>query len=228
MQRLQTELDELGYDSVAMDVPVDDPTKDLNDYGQAVADSLAGRDNLVGIFHSRAGNYGPRAVNLLNDPRTGEGPFRQMIFLAASFEPQTLQAFGPLEAHHTTIPRHSPASRAAIVRRPDLGPDMTEFDRSRAVQFLYHDVSDHKLVVEAIRHLRPQRRPVVEPTLDRWPRIPQDYIVCTEDRMVRPDWSRLAAREFLGVDPYILPGGHSPFLSRPRDLARMLAFLAVK
>jgi hypothetical protein len=47
-------------------------------------------------------------------------------------------------------------------------------------------------------------------------------IVCAEDRAISPDWSRTAAREALGVEPYELPGSHSPFLSRPRRLADVL------
>jgi hypothetical protein len=40
--------------------------------------------------------------------------------------------------------------------------------------------------------------------------------------MVSPDYGRRAARLQLGVDPIELPGGHSPFLSRPRVLAQAL------
>jgi hypothetical protein len=46
--------------------------------------------------------------------------------------------------------------------------------------------------------------------------------VAAEDRIVNPAWSRRAARERLGVDPVELPGGHSPFLSRPGPLAEVL------
>lgn len=37
---------------------------------------------------------------------------------------------------------------------------------------------------------------------------------------------RLQARERLGVDPIELPGGHSPFVGRPAELARAIATLA--
>ena len=38
-------------------------------------------------------------------------------------------------------------------------------------------------------------------------------IVCAEDRVVDPAWSRRVARDRLGVEPIELPGGHSPFLA---------------
>ena len=51
-------------------------------------------------------------------------------------------------------------------------------------------------------------------------------IVCAEDRAVNPAWSRRVARDWLNVEPIELPGAHSPFLSRPRELAALLDRLA--
>jgi Alpha/beta hydrolase family len=56
----------------------------------------------------------------------------------------------------------------------------------------------------------------------RWPDAQAAYILCTGDRVVSPGYSRRAAREQLGVDPVEMAGGHSPFLSRPRELATLL------
>ena len=39
---------------------------------------------------------------------------------------------------------------------------------------------------------------------------------------MNPAWGKVAPRERLGVDPVLLPGSHSPFLSRPADLAQVL------
>ena len=47
-------------------------------------------------------------------------------------------------------------------------------------------------------------------------------IVASEDRAIDPAWSRVAARERLGVDAVEVPGGHSPFLARPAELADVL------
>ncbi|MGB0096134.1 MAG: hypothetical protein WBP81_26810 [Solirubrobacteraceae bacterium] len=40
--------------------------------------------------------------------------------------------------------------------------------------------------------------------------------------MVRPQWSRIAAPQRLGVEPIELPGGHSPMLANPKHLADIL------
>jgi pimeloyl-ACP methyl ester carboxylesterase len=71
-------------------------------------------------------------------------------------------------------------------------------------------------------------KPFVETTpLAAWPELPSSYVLGTEDRACNPDWSRRAARERLGVEPIELEGSdHSPFLSRPDELARLLVELA--
>ena len=45
------------------------------------------------------------------------------------------------------------------------------------------------------------------------------------ERVIDPAWSRRMSRELLGVEPVELDGGHSPFLSRPAELASVLAQL---
>ena len=52
------------------------------------------------------------------------------------------------------------------------------------------------------------------------------YVVCTRDAVIRPEWQRWAARDFLGVEPLELDAGHSPMLERPRELAALLDALA--
>jgi hypothetical protein len=59
-------------------------------------------------------------------------------------------------------------------------------------------------------------------SLDDYPELPTHYVVCDEDRLINPVWSRQFARERLGANLIELPGSHSPFLSRPRRLATVL------
>jgi hypothetical protein len=51
-------------------------------------------------------------------------------------------------------------------------------------------------------------------------------IVCRDDRAVNPAWGRTSARERLGIDAVQIDGGHSPFLTRPAELARLIHTLA--
>jgi pimeloyl-ACP methyl ester carboxylesterase len=77
----------------------------------------------------------------------------------------------------------------------------------------------------ALARIRPQaQKPYDEQTpLTTWPDVDSAYIVPTEDRAVNPAWARKAARERLGVEGHEMIGAdHSPFLSRPAELARLL------
>jgi pimeloyl-ACP methyl ester carboxylesterase len=87
---------------------------------------------------------------------------------------------------------------------------------------------DEASVAAALARLRPQSAAnyTVPYPLTAFPDVPCTSIVCTEDRLVGPDWSRRVARERIGADLVELPGSHSPFWSRPRELARVLDALA--
>ena len=47
-------------------------------------------------------------------------------------------------------------------------------------------------------------------------------IVCRDDRAINPDWVRAAAHDRLGVEATEIDGGHSPFMTRPAELAQLL------
>lgn len=96
-------------------------------------------------------------------------------------------------------------------------------DASLARQFMYADCDD-ETAENAIRRLRPQAQsPYSKPcSLDSYPSVPTTYIVCSQDRLVNPAWSREFAITGLGAELVELPGSHSPFMSRPVDLADIL------
>ena len=64
---------------------------------------------------------------------------------------------------------------------------------------------------------------MTEPTpLTAWPDVESRSIVCRDDRAINPAWVRAAARDRLGVEAVEISGGHSPFLTRPVELALAL------
>jgi hypothetical protein len=219
---LQAELENQGHPTIVMDLPLSSPNSTFDTYAEIIADTLKDRQNVTGVFHSRAGNYGPRAVNLLQARYPGRVIVSSMVFLSSSFENDTLHALGRPSPDEKTPPRNSPESRKAIIDRKDLGENMKAISPELAHEFLYHDVEDEALVTAAVAHLVPQNRPANEPTLHSWPGVSQHYIYCEDDRMVSPDWSQYVAENWLGIQPLHIPGGHSPFLSRPRTLADTL------
>jgi hypothetical protein len=58
--------------------------------------------------------------------------------------------------------------------------------------------------------------------LAAWPSVESDYIVCRDDHALNPAWGRTAARERLGIEAAEIDGSHSPFLTRPAELADSL------
>jgi pimeloyl-ACP methyl ester carboxylesterase len=60
------------------------------------------------------------------------------------------------------------------------------------------------------------------------PYVPTTVLAPTEDRLFPLEFQRRLTRERLGegVEFAEMPGGHLPFLSRPRDLAARLVELA--
>ncbi len=51
--------------------------------------------------------------------------------------------------------------------------------------------------------------------------LPRSFIVCLQDR-AQPRWLADVTARRLGVEPLTIDASHSPFLSRPEELARLL------
>jgi hypothetical protein len=66
----------------------------------------------------------------------------------------------------------------------------------------------------------PPRKSRTEP-----PSLRCTYVVCSEDQIINPEWSRRKVRE-IGADIVELPGSHSPLISRPPALADVLLRVA--
>lgn len=62
--------------------------------------------------------------------------------------------------------------------------------------------------------------------LTTWPDVPSSSILAREDSAVGTDWARHAAKDRLNTTVDEIDGGHSPFLSRPSQLADLLHQIA--
>jgi pimeloyl-ACP methyl ester carboxylesterase len=76
---------------------------------------------------------------------------------------------------------------------------------------------------EAARHLRPQTWAISDARFAGSLAAPSSYISPSDDRLLESGWFRARARELLGVEAIEIDADHSPMLSRPRELARLLA-----
>jgi pimeloyl-ACP methyl ester carboxylesterase len=215
-ERLTPELEALGHRVITMDLPVGDGSATFDDYADVVCgvlpDDSDGAPILVG--HSLAGATVPLVA--------ARRPIARIVYLCAMppipglpFAEQVSQESEMLYPHYTRgLGEADSGGRYAWIHK-----DLARFH-------LFGDCDD-ATVSDAFERLRPQAVGVymVPCSLSARPAAPSTYIVCTEDRMVNPQWSRRIARDWLHADIVEMPGSHSPFLSRPKALASVLAGL---
>jgi pimeloyl-ACP methyl ester carboxylesterase len=204
---LVDELEGRGERVIAPDLPCEDPDATLDDYAQAVVDAASVFDEpVIVVGHSLAG----LTVPLIPSRR----PVAELVFVAAILpvpgEPAGA-ALGP-EAFSTGFDE--------LLARHQADGSWTH---ETATAAFYHDVPE-PLRTEAVGALRDQQ---FGPTTETWPiasypDVPMRYVACEDDRIIDPAWQVRTARERLGVEADVLPGSHSPMLSRPAELADLL------
>ena len=215
-ERLVPELEARRHRVVAMDLPCDDPTAGCARYAEVVDGALPAADDLVLVGHSLGG----LTIPLLPARR----PVRLLVFLCAVL-PSPGESLGDQLAREPAIYADGYAPHPGRVTHPDGTTSWPDADAARAV--FYHDCAPAAARRAWSRLRRQAPRPRAEPSpLTAWPATPCASILGREDRAIAPAWSRRAARERLGVEARELPGGHSPFLARPAELAVVLDGLA--
>jgi pimeloyl-ACP methyl ester carboxylesterase len=92
----------------------------------------------------------------------------------------------------------------------------------RAVEFFFHDCAD-EVAAAACSQLRPMSMAAMGGVVGApaWREVPASYVVCTDDRAI-PVALQHACAARVG-DVREMPTSHSPFLSRPDELARVIA-----
>ena len=208
---LRKELDLGGHSSTAVGLPIEDPDAGAERYAdEIIASTPKNEGPVVLVGHSMAGLTIPIVA--------GRIPTAIAIYLAAlipvpglSFDAQGAGAGAGF------VPSVSPT------QAPDGGSIWPE---QGAIEIFFHDC-DPEVAIAAARRLRSQQWLITQEVtpLREWPAVPSAYILCTEDRVVSRAYSVQAAHDLLGVEAAEMPGGHSPFLSRPADLAARLAAL---
>jgi pimeloyl-ACP methyl ester carboxylesterase len=212
--QLTPELRSLGHDVVAMDLPCDDTTATFETYADVVTRAVEDRDDDVVVVGHSLGGY---TIPLVAAQR----PVRRLVFLCALI-PTPGRSLGD------ELADDPPMLVPGYLDGLSISEGATRWvDDDLARDLLYADCSDDD-ARDAVSHLRPQAvthygHPF---PLENMPDVERAYVVCSEDRIVDPGWSRANAPGRLGVEPIELPGSHSPFLSRPKELARLLNALA--
>lgn len=224
--RVIPELAVLGHEAIALDLPghgeraAERPANYLGRI-QPILDVLREGDVLVG--HSGGGYDIAVAANAAPE-KVGH-----MIFLAAGLPVEgksVVEATGG--ATETDASGHARATKlmddaTGMLRfiRPLPDGTMEWTSREGAREFFYHDCDD-ATVDWAFSKLSPGISPFPDEKLhlpELWrTQPPRSYILCLQDRSKPHDMSEEVIRR-LGVAPLTIDASHSPFLSRPAELA---------
>ena len=190
---VERELQERGHRTVAPDLPIEDDDASLLDNAQAVIDAIEA---------------------------THDGG--ELVVVGQSWGGYV----APIVAERASADRL--VLVAPMIPRPgETNDEMWDatgwtFPHDEADAF-YHDV-DPALAAEAKSRERGQSETTgQEPwPLEAWPDVPTHVIIGRDDRFFPADWLRGVVRDRLGIEPDELPTGHTPALSRPRELVELM------
>ena len=208
---LVAELEQRGHRAIAVDLPCEDAAATFSDYADAVVASLEDVNDVVLVGHSLGGHTVPLVA--------ARRPVRRLVYLCALLADPGRSLLDQLgDEPEMLLPRY----------REGLGSDeqgrsfFTDFEIAREVFYADCDEGAARAAFERLR-AQAQAAHTVACPLEAHPDVPTEYVVGGADAIVNPEWSRRVAQERLGIEPVELPGSsHSPFLSRPAELAALL------
>jgi pimeloyl-ACP methyl ester carboxylesterase len=218
---LMPELDKLGHRVYTLDLPIGDPSIGASGYADAVAEAIDAAESNRSLKDRDAGPpviVGHSMSGLVIPLVAARRPVRRLVFLSA-FLPRPGVSINQQRA---TEPIDAPQA-PSTAEWTDLGQDVWSVGPATATEIFFHDAPP-KMAAWAASQLRPQAYRVMNEItpLTEWPKVESAYILCRDDHAANPAWSRTAARERLGVEAIELDGGHSPFLTRPAELAHTI------
>jgi Alpha/beta hydrolase family len=195
---VERELRQRGHDTLAPDLPCDDDSAGLSEYADTVVSATGDRRGLIVAAQSFGGFTAPLVAARV--------PV-EMLVLVAGMIPAPQEAPGDWPAN---------TGFDEVMRR--------QAQRYAGQDLIYHDVPP-ALAEQARRNARNQSdTPGHAPwPLQAWPPVPTRFVLCTDDRFFPPEFMRRLVADRLGVVPDEITAGHAVALSRPRELARLLA-----
>ncbi len=203
---VQHALRDRGHEAVAPDLPTDREDATWDDCVSTVVDSVAGAEDLVLVGHSAGGFVVPLVAQRV-DPLL-QVYVAGMVPRSGETAAQWFDDVGWFEA------------------MAEQSSDGVTGSADPLVGF-YHDVP-RDLAAQAMARERPTSQQLGN---TQWPPVALSgadarYVVTTRDRFIPSSVQRRVAAERLGITrPDEIDAGHCPHLSRPEELAGMLAGL---
>jgi hypothetical protein len=193
---------EAGHDAIAADLPGDDETAGLPRYTDLVVDAIGSRSDIVLVAGSLGGFTAPLVCERV--------PVRELVLVNAMI-PAPGERPRDWWAHTDALQAQEVAARAG-----GYGP----FD---VATYFLHDV-DAEIAAEGERYQRPEADIAFESVCDftAWPAVSIRVLAGADDRFFPVSFQRRVARDRLGVEADVLPGGHLLPLVQPRQVADYL------
>ena len=195
---VERELRQRGHDTFAPDLPCDDDSAGLAEYADTVVKAIGARRGLIVAAQSFGGFTAPLVAARV--------PVDMLVLVA-----------GMIPA-----PGETPGDWPVNTGFDEVMPQQAR--RYAGADLIYHDVPP-ALAEQARRYARDQSdTPGQAPwPLEAWPSVPTRFVLCTEDRFFPPEFMHRVVADRLGVVPDEIAAGHAVALSRPRELANLLA-----
>jgi pimeloyl-ACP methyl ester carboxylesterase len=192
-----------GHEAIAVQLPGPDPRAGLPEYAHLIVSAIDGRDDVVLVAASIGGFTAPLVAEKV--------PIRSLVLVNAMIP---VPGETPGTWWGNTGWEHA---RDAAAREGGYG---TDFDLS--VYFL-HDVPPEVLASGEDQQF-PEADAVFGSVCDflAWPDVPIRVAVGADDRFFPVSFQRRVARERLGIEADVLPGGHLIALAQPAPLAGYL------
>ena len=196
-------LREAGQEAIAVDLPGDDPAAGLPECAGLVTSAVGSRGDVTLVAQSLGGFTAPLVA--------AQVPVASVIFVNAM-----IPSPGETPGAWWDNTGWAQARTAAAQR----GGYATEFDL--AVYFL-HDVPP-EVAAAGEPYQRPEADVVFgsECTFTEWPPVPIRAVAGADDRFFPVGFQQALARDRLGIEADVLPGGHLIALAQPARLAGYL------
>lgn len=196
-------LREAGHEAIAVDLPGADPHAGLPEYARLVSAAIGDRPDVVLVAQSLGGFTAPLVAATV--------PVAEIVFVNAMI---------PVPGETPGAWGDNTGSSKARVAAAERGGYSTEFDLET---YFLHDVPA-EVAAAGEAHQRPEADVVFESVCDfgAWPPVPVKVVAGADDRLFPVDFQRRVARERLGVQADVLPGGHLIALAYPEAVARYL------
>ena len=192
-----------GHQAIAVDLPGDDPAAGLPEYAELVSGAIGNRGNVVLVAQSLGGFTAPLVA--------AKVPVAALVFVNAMIPRPGETAGAWWENTRWADARIAAAEQGGYSTEVDLG-----------VYFL-HDVPPD-VAAAGEPYQRPEAEVAFGSVCDftAWPQVPIRAVAGSDDRFFPVGFQQALARDRLGINADVLPGGHLMQLSQPARLASFL------